>query len=182
MPEGTTTLIRTLIFTGLRISEALALRWADVDFESGRIHVRGGKTENASRSIVLMPALAGRLREHRMASRFKAPTDLVFCTSKGHAYSPSNVRTRGLNKALAELVDDEGRVTRAAIPHARLHDLRHTFASVLIGQGFDVTLVADQLGHGDPAITLKVYAKLFDPERRRDEAVEALETAFGGMV
>jgi integrase len=70
----------------------------------------------------------------------------------------------------------------AGVTEVTLHELRHTFASILIGQGFDVTFVADQLGHSDPGITLKVYAKLYDPAQRRNEAREKLQTAFGGLL
>jgi integrase len=71
---------------------------------------------------------------------------------------------------------------------ATFHDLRHTFASLLIAQGADVVHVSRQLGHADPAITLRVYADEFaaanHAERTRallDAAVgNALETTGGG--
>lgn len=182
-PELFRTAVATAIFTGLRIGELLELRWSDVDFKGGLVTVRESKTEaGRGRRVVLMPALGARLRAHKLASSFSADEDLVFASGRGNVISQSNLRRRGLNAALAAVVDDEGVLQREEIPHARFHDLRHTFASMLIGQGLDVTFVADQLGHKDPAITLRIYAKLFDPVRRRDEARVKLETAFGGMV
>lgn len=163
-------LITTLVFTGMRIGEALALEWADVDFDAGLIHVRAGKTENAARSIVLMPSLARVLRAHMVSSGRRE--GLVFGTARGTKQDRENVLKRGLQKGLKN----------AGLERLTLHELRHTFASILIGQGFDVTFVADQLGHADPAITLRVYAKLFDPASRRDEARERLQQAFGTMV
>lgn len=170
VPERYNALIATLIFTGMRIGEALALEWGDVDFDAGLVTVRGGKTENAARSIVLMPALGKRLRAHQMLSGRRE--GLVFPSATGGPQERRNVLRHGLRRGLE----------RAGIERLTLHELRHTFASILIGQGFDVTFVADQLGHADPGITLRVYAKLFDPASRRDEARARLEQAFGELV
>lgn len=170
MPEHYRALITSLVFTGMRIGEALALEWSDVDFAEGLIHVRGGKTENAARSIVMIPALSKLLRGHQMASGGRE--GLVFGTKNGTQQERRNVLRRGLQRGLED----------ASLEKMTLHELRHTFASILIGQGFDVTFVADQLGHADPAITLRVYAKLFDPAARRDEARERLQRASGEMV
>jgi integrase len=59
-----------------------------------------------------------------------------------------------------------------------LHALRDTFASILIGQGHDPVYVAGQIGHEDPAVTLKTYAKLFDRARHADAHREAMEPRF----
>lgn len=170
VPDPYRALITTLVFTGMRIGEALTLEWADVDFDEGLIRVRSGKTENAARGIVMMPALSKLLRGHLLATGRRE--GLVFGTSIGTVQGRSNVLRRGLQKGLAN----------ARLEKLTLHELRHTFASILIGQGFDVTFVADQLGHADPAVTLRVYAKLFDPLARRDEARERLQAVFGVMV
>lgn len=172
VPRSYRTLIATAIFTGMRKGELLGLRWADVDFDAGHIVIREGKTNAAAREIVLMPGLGKRLREHKLASGYSDPQDLVFCSKLGTPLGTRNVTRRGLEKGLSE----------AGLDHARFHDLRHTFASMLIGQGLDVTFVSNQLGHADPAVTLKVYAKLFDPQKRRAEARGKLEAAFGAMV
>lgn len=168
--DGYRPLITALLFTGMRIGEALALEWSDVDFDGGLVRVRGGKTENAARSIVMIPSLARVLRAHQMASGRR--DGLVFATALGTKQLPGNVLKRGLKKALE----------RAGLEPLTLHELRHTFASILIGQGFDVTFVADQLGHADPSITLRVYAKLYDPSARREEARERLQETFGQVV
>ena len=162
-------LITTLVFTGMRIGEALALTWDDVDFAGGFIHVRAGKTDNAARSIVLMPALGSLLRRRWLAAG--RPEGLVF-SSDGKPFQRRVVLRSGLSKGLEA----------AKLDHVTLHELRHTFASILIGQGFDVTFVADQLGHADPGITLRTYAKLFDPAARREEARTRLQDAFGAVV
>ena len=123
-------------------------------------------------SLVLMPALSRVLRRHKIASQFSQDGDYVFATETGKPAHRRTVVRNGLEASLR----------RAKIDHLRFHDLRHTFASILIAQGLDVVFVSDQLGHSDPAVTLRVYAKMFDPKDRRQEARERLEAAFGGIV
>jgi integrase len=63
-----------------------------------------------------------------------------------------------------------------------MHDLRHTFASLLIAQGLDVVFVSRQLGHANPATTLRVYASEFDRVRNADSARDALSAQFGALL
>jgi hypothetical protein len=84
-----------------------------------------------------------------------------------------NVAKRGLDKGAAKL-------NRVGEPKLRMHDLHHCFASMLIAAGADVVLVARQLGHANPAITLRVYAHLFDSEAQSARMRDALEARFGG--
>ncbi len=166
------TLFATLVFTGMRISEALELRWSDVDLQAGLITVGDSKTEAGSgRRIVMMPGLGRRLRELKLESPHAADGDLVFCSAVG-----TTLGRRHTLRALRRAVEAAG------IAHTTQHELRHTFASLLIGEGLDVTFVADQLGHANPQITLRTYAKLFDPARRRDEARQKLEASFGSLA
>jgi hypothetical protein len=60
--------------------------------------------------------------------------------------------------------------------------LRHTYASMLIGQGEDVTYVAAQMGHASPKITLDVYARLFDRQARAETAKARMESAHGKLL
>lgn len=97
------------MFSGLRLSELVALMWADIDFERGLIHVsrqlsvRGQrvapKTPQAVRSVVLMPSLARLLREHRAASAFSQGADFVFSSATGGPLDGRNVAQRGLRAA-----------------------------------------------------------------------------------
>jgi integrase len=166
-------LISFLIFTGLRITEALNVKWEDIDLEAGTVTVGVSKTRaGTGRSVILIPALASTLRRHRLRSHYSASESYVFPNAKGEMGDRNYILAKVLKPA-----------TKAAgVTEVTLHELRHTFASILIGQGFDVTFVADQLGHSDPGITLKVYAKLYDPAQRRNEAREKLQTAFGGLL
>ena len=195
--EAATTGLRpvfaTAIFTGLRQGELLGLRWADVEFDQGVIHVmrsldRDGeaaplKTEAAKRDVVMMPSLAKLLAAHKLASRHSAPNDPVFASATGRVLNWRNLggsppkgksAGRGLGAALAK-----GGIPGEGKHKVRFHDLRHTFASLLIAQGADIVFVSRQMGHANPAITLSVYAHLFDGARHADRTRDALEAGFG---
>ncbi len=128
----------------------------------------------------LMPALARLLKAHReraFARGFARPSDYVFASSVGTPLHYRNVSKRGLDEAVARAgLDKEGR------PRLRFHDLRHTFASVLIAQGENVVYVSRQLGHASTSVTLDVYAHLFDRAAQGRRSVERLEEAFGHVV
>ncbi|MBA2460731.1 MAG: tyrosine-type recombinase/integrase [Actinobacteria bacterium] len=85
-----------------------------------------------------------------------------------------NLSRRGLGGALERAGLGAERV--------RFHDLRHTFASILIGQGENVVYASRQLGHASPDITLSVYAHLFDRAEHAARASDRLEAAFGNLV
>ncbi len=169
------------LFSGLRVSELLGLTWADLDFPRDVIRVRDQlgrdgkrralKTAAARRDVVLMAQLATDLRRWRLASPFSGDRDLVFCSSTGRTVGHRHIAARGLEKA----------AHRAGLEGVTFHVLRHTFASILISQGHDPVFAARQLGHANPAITLKVYAHLFDAERHADRAREQLEAEYGGL-
>jgi integrase len=195
-------LVATCVFTGVRLGELLGLRWADIDFPAGVIHVRGQvdnrgrysdlpKTDAAFRAVVLMPTLAGVLRRHKAASPHSQESDYVFASTTGTPMLAENVRRRALRPAaVAAGFDPPGSPGGERRPGTRrrdqhrlgFHDLRHTFASLLIAQGANVVYVSRQLGHADPAITLKVYAHLFDAHEQADRARDLLEAAVGNLI
>lgn len=167
-------LFALLSFSGLRISEALALTWDDVhgdkvvvrsDVENGR----RVKTKAAEREVILIRPVMRILTALRLE---QAPgVDLVFATQQGGALSR--------REALRALRAAE---KRAGIPRYTLHELRHTFASILISQGELPTLVARQMGHADPSITLKTYAHLWEAQESIANARERLEQTVAGVV
>ncbi len=175
-------LLSTLVFGGLRIDEALSLRWRDVDLARGVIRVRRGKTENAERTVVILAPLRDDLLALK-ARRGPGRDDLVFATGSGGKESASNVRTRLLAPAVAAAnarLDEIGeeRGPERLTPHG----LRHTFASLLfaVGDGeqpANPRFVMGQLGHADPTFTLRVYAKEME---RRDGEPERLKALVAG--
>lgn len=178
-----TPIIATAIFTGLRLSELLGLWWGDIDLDDGALHVRRTrdrageygepKTTRSARTVVLTPSLVALLRKHKSASAHNGPSDPVFATRTGRPVYYRNLTRQGLAAA----------VTRAGIDHAaqprlRFHDLRHTYASLLIAEGLNLVFVSRQLGHADPSYTLSTYGGVFDRVRYESQAAERLEAVF----
>ena len=178
------TLLATAVFTGLRQGELLGLTWADIDFEDSLVRVskqldRSGervapKTLQAVREVTLMPALGRVIREHKLRSPFARPEDPVFASQAGTPLYWRNVSVCGLAGAFER--------ARIEPPRPRFHDLRHTFASLLVSEGLNVVYVSRQLGHASPDITLRVYAHLFDRAEHAQRARDALEAGFGEIL
>ena len=168
-------LIVTALYTGMRISELLALTWADLDFGAGVIHVRAQlsrahygvparrvqpKTAAAIRDIPLVDQLATLLSDQRGTARFADCGDYVFATGNGTPLGHRNVESRALQRA----------AVAAGLEAVRFHDLRHTFAShLIIDLGLDVAQVSRILGHASVTTTLNIYTHLFDDARHATE-------------
>lgn len=156
-------LLTTAVFTGLRLGELLALEWTDVDFDKGRIRVRSSKTKAGVREVVMVPLVWRELEKNRgIAGR-------VFRTRAGEEMKPRTVQ-----RAL------EATLVRAGLRHIRFHDLRHTFASIMISQGMDIAFVSKMMGHANVAITYRVYGHLIDKDKKAEQMRQAFETQFGG--
>ncbi len=163
-------LLATAIFTGLRMSELLNLRWEDVDWDAGVIHVRDSKTAAGVREVVLMPALQQILAAHSLENE---GSTYVFETRDGQPMKRRTVHRRALEDTLR----------RAGITkRIRFHDLRHTHASILIDQGHPETFICEQMGHANAAITRRIYGHLFDRDKRREDARAKLEASFGEVL
>ena len=144
--------ILTALRTGLRLGEILALRWGDIDFKERQIRVRrsyrrgrftrpkSGRSRSVDMSDQLTETLKGML-----TSQPKEIEDLVF-NRNGQPIEQNYIR-RKFKKILI----------RAEIPQIRLHDLRHTFASILLSQGVPIYYVSCQLGHSSIDITCDIY-------------------------
>ncbi len=165
-------LLLFLLSTGARKGEALGLWWEDVNFAGGRVAIRralvkghqGTPKSGKGRSVPLSHDLAAVLREllqqrHREGLERGWPEvpRWVFCSETGGPLDDRNV------------VRSWHRVRRAAqkqgVRPLRLHDTRHTFASHAIEHGGkSIPWLARQLGHADPALTLRVYAHVLREE------------------
>lgn len=153
-------LCRFLAFTGCRLKEAAGVRWQDMDFERGIIHVNGTKTDAARREVPMIPA-ARTLLEVIRKRREKAAT--VVTDGKPHIDPASPVlAVREAQKSLTRAC--------AAVGVDRLthHDLRDAFATTCIEAGVDIPTVAAWLGHADGgALLMRIYA-----HHRRAHSVE----------
>ena len=172
------TLVMTAVMTGMRRGELLAVTWGDVDWLRNRLHVRrsiglGGrvtkpKSARSVRAIAMTPTLAAELKRHRLAARWSEEDDLIF---------PSSHRTPLDGRNMVREVFDPA-VRRAKLPRMRFHDLRHTFASLLIAQGAHPKYISEQLGHASVQITMDRYSHLMD-QSYSDES-DKLEAALFG--
>ncbi len=189
----------TLLLAGLRIGEALALRWRDIELlaDPPRISVRHtwdpaskaagserrgleGPVKNGEEGIVTIgQRLLEALLDHKAASPFDGDDDLVFPSSTGEHANPANMRTRVLQPAI---VRANARLTlekRPLIPAGVTpHSLRHTYCSLLIAQGEELPTVAAQMRHADITTTLRVYTHVM--KHRREGVAERLDEALSG--
>jgi integrase len=168
---------------GLRASELRGLRWQDIDFKKGVLHVHQRadaynkigrpKTESGERSIPIPPATLNALREWKL---LHPKAHYVFGNSKGNVESHGNIINRGLAPTMAK--------AGLAGKYTGLHSLRHHFASWCINRKADgglelpAKVVQERLGHANIGITLDLYSHLFP---RGDDSAElaAAEGKFG---
>jgi integrase len=172
---GRRALLATLVFAGLRISEALSLRWRHVDLAAGRLYVGEAKTDAGVRQVPLLPALRDELAAHKAQASYTAPDSLVFCTRTGKPQSKDNTRERVLAKAVEEA--DKALITAGHPPlpeRLTQHALRHTYISLRMALGHDLASVAEDSGHSDMSVTYRIYThvmKLDDEEREELRAL-----------
>lgn len=177
----------TLLATGARIGEGLALRWANLDLDKGMCHITGTlwggevlpcKTDRSRRTIRLPAPALEALREHRRrqaAERLLAgprwqDSGFVFTWATG---GPLDGRRVG--RWFDELC------LRAGIPRRRPYDLtRHSAASFALLAGLDLRAVSDLLGHSSIAVTGDVYAHVL--ERLRDDGADRMGRLLGELA
>jgi len=173
-------MLATLVFGGLRISEALGLRWRDIDLAGGRIRVADSKTDAGVRWVPVMPALREDLVARKMSSRYTKPNDKVFATITGGMWSRDNARKRIFDKAV-DLADErleEGGlapITEGLTPHS----LRHTYISLRVALGDDPAVISQDAGHADMAVTFRIYTHVM---RLQDGDRERLKSLVNGGV
>lgn len=170
-------LLATLTLAGLRISEALDLRWRDVNLEARRLRVATAKTDAGVREVDLTPALQELLADYRSRSPYAQPGDLVFPTSAGKRDNPSNVRNRFLDSAAKLGNANLQAARREPMPDVTPHSLRRTFISLLLAAGADVPYVMAQAGHTDPKMTLGLYAQVIASKTDHGAALDGIVAA-----
>jgi integrase len=162
-------LFHTALFTGMRRSELLAMRWCDLDLllcrlyvtrslhvlKGGQVVIRPPKSAKGKRMIALSPLTVSVLREHREKQALERAMlgiplkddDLVFSQLNGKPLLPNTV-----THAWIKLV------RRTGLKGIRLHDARHTHASLMLKQGIHPKVVQERLGHSSIHITLDTYS------------------------
>ena len=173
-------LLGLLAGTGLRIGEALALRWGDVDLGTGTLHVRASKTEKGVRRVDLSPALREELTLWKADAAHVADDDLVIHTATGRRHYPSNLRRDVLFPAIERANVKLAKVEIAPLGQITFHSFRRTYATLQRLCGEQSDYVADQLGHEDSRFTDRVYRQT--PRSRRDRLAPAHRKAFDRAV
>ncbi len=163
---------RLLAGEGLRRGEALALRWQDINWDRGTAHLsqtviadktdkgktriqNHTKTEAGARTVRLTDETLALLRSHRkqqaeirLAAVDWEDNDLIVCTTKGTPIGPAGNVHRSFNAV----------VKRAGLRQIRVHDLRHSHATILLLAGVPAKIVSERLGHASVGITLDFYS------------------------
>ncbi len=167
-------LLMLAIFSGARQGELFGLKWTDIDWINSQIHIQRTfnegewyrpKSKTSNRRIDIGPAMLSALKKWRLACP-KSKLDLVFPNEAGGPLDHGNMTNRHFYPALE----------RAELPRIRFHDIRHTFASLLIEQGENIKYIQSQMGHASPMVTLSVYAHLMKPVNQ--ESARRLEKAI----
>jgi integrase len=170
-------ILRTAIYTGLRLGELLGLQWQDIELDDGVLHVRRQwtltreltepKTKRGVRRVPLGADMVAFLRRHKMASKFSKPEDFVFASKAGTPLSHRNVQVRGFEAAR----------DKAGLPDKlTFHAMRHAFASLTAHRGVPMNVISEAMGHSNVGITQSIYMHLFG----RDEAEEDFRKAMAG--
>ncbi len=176
-------IIYTAINTGLRQAELLGLRWRDIDLDVRSISVcqvlykghglcefKEPKTEHSRRCVSMTAKLVDYLGEYKgekeslslHLGRLLKPDDLVFSNAEGEPIDPYS-----LSHAFAKIAK------RAGLERVRFHDLRHTFASLMLLRGAKPKVISEALGHASVAFTLDTYSHII--EGMQSEAMALLD-------
>ena len=170
-------MLTVLAFTGMRRCELIGLSWKCVDFKNGCItvkqqlkQIKGGHQivstkEDDIRRLYPAKIAMDALKKERDRQKswekenkefFENKWDLCFTDATGHFVSKDKLRNHHMKVLKA-----------AGIEHHRLHDMRDTFAVTSLQAGDDIKTVQENLGHADPAFTLKVYTASLDEMKKR---------------
>jgi integrase len=188
---------RVLAFTGGRRGEVLAARWRDLDMDAGRLSIRRSvgviKHKGKPTELVEGPTKSGRervvdldaqtvdaLRRYRVARaglslQLARDDSLIFGDLEGRHQHPDHFSWRFIR----QLARCRRQLGEDALPAIRLHDLRHTHASLLLAAGVPVKVVSERLGHATVSITLEIYAHTM-PGMQSEAAARFAELVAGG--
>ncbi len=174
MPENLKALVVLLYLTGLRIGEALALKWSDVDFEQSKLYIRRSvwhrteQTPKSRRSIRAKHLLGGLkriLQSHRELCAGRQPEDYLFVNGAGRSYDPDDLRKRVLYPAM-----NKAGIERKVARSYGFHLFRHSAGSQMQEVTGNLKQTQGFLGHSSIGITSDVYVHL-----QPDSEVESMK-------
>jgi len=159
--------------TGMRTGELMALKWSDIQWDEDYIIVQRSITKGVvgttkskkSRNVDLFADAKNQLRElyHESESVY------VFVNGENNPFSYSTSITKTYFKPLIE---------KCGIKFRTLYSTRHTFASVMLANGFDIYWVSRMLGHQDIKVTYQHYAKYIPTKKRDNERMQAANSVL----
>jgi integrase len=171
-------LLAVACYTGLRMGEILALQWGDIDFKANVIRVIRSwkqeqgfstpKTATSRRAVPIIKPLKELLRVYHASIDESHEGSLVFPNSEGKPRDRHRLSNIHFKDALE----------KAELPRIRFHDLRHTFASMMIESGCDIKTLQTIMGHSSSKVTLDVYSHLY--RSSYDRAAKNLEALIAG--
>jgi integrase len=177
IPDRWRLFVELVAHTGLRIGEAVALRWEDVDLTTRRLRVERRwyrnayappKSRHGRRTIPLTPGMSHRLSQHRGPDA-PPPDALVFPSRAQTPLDPANLSERVLKPAAA----------KAGVPWIGWHTLRHTCGTLLFRHGANAKQVQHWLGHHSPAFTLATYVHLLPDDAPDPSFLDAVTRSSG---
>ena len=200
------TLLFTLLYTGMRVGEAIALKWHNVDLNKGIIRVcenlkrvreyeedgeskyvnqtTSPKTAKGNREIPIPQCLILRLKKFKLKSH-KSREDYVFCTRNGTALQYNNIRRAHMNKCKKAKInpysiqEQEGHFI-TVYRGVGIHALRHTYATRLVENNVDIKTVSELLGHASIEITLRFYVHSTNDSKK--DAATKINAAYCAML
>jgi len=177
--------------TGMRRGEVLGLRWKDIDFDTARLAVRhtlasvryeiksSTPKNHQARTIDLDAGTVQHLRGNRSRQSYER-------TAWGSGYQESELvfRREDGSPVHPDLFSQafEALLRKSGLPRIRLHDLRHTHATIALRAGIPVKVISERLGHEDPAFTMKQYAHVIPGMQAEAAALVAALVAKSGTT
>lgn len=171
-------LFTVLFFTGLRLGEALALTWKDIEFftstihvsksmyvNKGEEHISSTKTKSGTRRIIINKKLIETLEKWKKEQTERL-REFSTDTEKLQVFqdSPITLTKNSIEKQYKKILARD-----SSLKKIRIHDFRHSHASLLINQGEDYLIVKERLGHASITTTIDTYSHLY-PSKQKDLA------------
>lgn len=161
-----------LFFGGFRKGELLAITWKDVNFDDNTIDINKTVSRNkitspkneSSNRVIKMPNHTMNLLRQLKLKRKPKPDHFVF----GEFYD--HIAETTLDRRYDEYIK------KSKVKRIRIHDFRHSHASYLINNGYDIQIVSKRLGHSNVSTTLDIYAHLYP--NKEDDAIAQMENDF----
>lgn len=173
-------LILVLMYTGLRVGEMLALQWEDIDFDkkqitvnknatqisidsSGKIHYSQhiNQTTKTKQSKRIVPMTTNAQNALLIAKELTGGQKYVCSTKNGNLITESNIFR------MLQSIQLQTGIAKSKAECLCVHDLRHTFASMLFANGCDVQYISEIMGHKDPSVTRAIYIHLIQEQKAK---------------